>query len=135
VKYSFLDRFLPILAEMRRENRRYIICSDVNIAHREIDIHDPTRCSALSGFLPEERRWLDAVVDEIGWVDAFRHADPREKQYSWWSNRAGAFDKNLGWRIDYQLISPPLQARVRRAEIVRDPRFSDHAPLIVDYDL
>jgi exodeoxyribonuclease-3 len=124
-----------MLATMRKENRHFILCGDVNIAHREIDIHDPKRCSKLSGFLPEERRWLDTVIDELGWVDTFRRADTRAGQYTWWSNRANSFEKNLGWRIDYQLTSPSLSERVLRAEVARDQRFSDHAALVVDYDV
>ncbi|MGH7708940.1 MAG: exodeoxyribonuclease III [Vulcanimicrobiaceae bacterium] len=135
VKYSFMERFLPRLAAMRRERRRYIVCGDFNIAHREIDVHDPKNCSRLTGFLPAERKWLDTIVDDVGWCDAFRRFDRRAQQYTWWSSRVNAFERNLGWRLDYQLVSPALGTTIARAEIFRDERFSDHAPLIVDYDV
>lgn len=135
VKQSFLERLLPHLALMRGDGRRYIICGDYNIAHRDIDVFDPVRCAGVTGFLPEERRWLDTVINKLGWTDAFRTIESRGKQFTWWSNWPGAFERNLGWRLDYQLVTPQLTPRVRAAEIFRDRRFSDHAPLTLTYDL
>lgn len=135
VKDRFLDRFLARLAELRHDGRRYILCGDYNVAHKAIDTFDPVRNSSVTGFLPHERAWMDAVVDEIGWVDAFREIDHEPKRYTWWSNWPGAFERNLGWRIDYQLLSPNLSAFVRSAAIERGERFSDHAPLTIGYDL
>jgi exodeoxyribonuclease-3 len=134
-KDAFLERFLTTLAALRHDGRRYIICGDFNVAHRDIDTYDPVRNATVTGFLPQERAWMDAVVDELGWVDAFRSVDPEAKRYTWWSNWPGAFEHNLGWRIDYQLVSPELATLVRSASIYRDERFSDHAPLTVAYDL
>jgi exodeoxyribonuclease-3 len=134
-KYDFLERLLPQLAAMRHDGRSYIVCGDYNIAHKPIDVYDPTRCAATTGFLPQEREWMDAAIDGVGWVDAFRVADPAPKRYSWWSNWPAAFDRNLGWRIDYQLVTPDLKPLVRAAVIDRLPRFSDHAPVTIDYDL
>ncbi len=135
VKYSFLERFLPTLVAMRNEGRPAIVCGDFNIAHTEIDVFDPRSCSRVTGFFPDERAWLDVVFDRVGWVDAFRVVNHEAKQFTWWSNWPGAFDRNLGWRIDYHLVSPALKPLVRTATIYRDERFSDHAPLIIDYDL
>jgi exodeoxyribonuclease-3 len=133
IKYGFLDRFIATLVHLKNSGVPTIVCGDFNIAHRDIDVHDPKRCARTTGFLPEERRWLDDVIDGAGWVDAFRVVNTEPKQYSWWSNFAGAFERNLGWRIDYQLITPDLRARVSAASIERDERFSDHAPVTIDY--
>ncbi len=135
VKQHFLERFLAPLAAMRHDGRRYVLCGDYNIAHREIDTFDPIRNASITGFLPEERAWMDTLVDQVGWVDAFREVDPQAKRYTWWSNWTGAFERNLGWRIDYQLITPNLASFVRSASIYTDERFSDHAPLTLTYDL
>jgi exodeoxyribonuclease-3 len=135
VKYSFLDRFIATLAELKKLGVPTIICGDYNIAHRDIDVFDPKACARTTGFLPEERSWFDDVIDHAGWVDAFREVNLEAKQFSWWSNWPNAFERNLGWRIDYQLITPDLAPHVRAAEIYRAERFSDHAPVTVDYDL
>lgn len=135
VKYSFLDRFIATLVSLKNENVPTIVCGDYNIAHRDIDVFDPKSCAHITGFLPDERRWFDDVVDRVGWVDAFRVVNSEPKQFSWWSNWPNAFERNLGWRIDYQLVTPNLASRVRAASIYRDERFSDHAPVIIDYDL
>ena len=111
------------------------MCGDWNIAHREIDIENWRGNRKNSGFLPEERAWLDALYDGLGYVDAFRAADPRPRQYTWWSNRGRAWEKNVGWRIDLQVASPPLAGCARAARIYKAKRFSDHAPLIMDYEL
>jgi exodeoxyribonuclease-3 len=135
VKYSFLERFIPRLIELKSGPVPVIICGDYNIAHREIDVFDPRACARVTGFLPDERHWFDDVIDRVGWVDAFRLARPEPRQYSWWSNWPNAFERNLGWRIDYQLVTPELSSRVRAANIYTEARFSDHAPVTVDYDI
>lgn len=135
VKYSFLERFEPKLRAMFRDGRRYILCGDYNIAHREIDVFSPRSCSTVTGFLPPERAWMDTVVDQIGWVDAFRVVNQEAKQFTWWSGWPKAWENNLGWRIDYQLVSPALREAVRTASIYKEQRFSDHAPVTIDYDI
>jgi exodeoxyribonuclease-3 len=136
-KYRFLDAFLPYLQRLREEaaaaGREVILCGDVNIAHKEIDLKNWRANQKNSGFLPEERAWLTRVFDELGWVDVFRRVDPRPEQYTWWSNRGQAWQKNVGWRIDYQIATPGIAARAKRVEIYKARRFSDHAPLIIDY--
>ncbi len=135
IKFDFMDRYLPQLQKIRRQRRRYIICGDWNIAHKKIDIKNWHGNQKNSGFLPEERAWLDVLFDEVGLVDAFRVVNQEQDQYTWWSNRGQAWAKNVGWRIDYQVISPALRQAVRQVEIYKDERFSDHAPLIIDYDI
>ena len=135
VKDSFLERFLAPLAQMYNDGRHYIVCGDYNIAHKDIDTFDPERNASITGFLPHERAWMDAVLDDVGWVDAFREVDNEAKRYTWWSNWPGAFERNLGWRIDYQLVTRGGAPFVRSATIYRDERFSDHAPLTIAYDL
>jgi exodeoxyribonuclease-3 len=135
VKYDFLEHFIADLQRMRGEGRKIILCGDFNIAHREIDVFDPKSCSKITGFLPPERAWFDRVIDEIGWVDAFRVVNQQPKQFTWWSNWRDAFTRNLGWRLDYQLITPELAASVRGTAIERGARYSDHAPVMIDYDL
>ena len=135
VKDGFLERFLGPLAEMHGDGRRYVVCGDYNVAHTAIDTFDPVRNALVTGHLPHERAWMDTVVDDIGWVDAFREVDRDAKRYTWWSNFSNAFERNLGWRIDYQLVTPNVAPFVRSASIYRDERFSDHAPLTVSYDV
>ncbi len=117
------------------QGREYVICGDWNIAHRPIDLRNWRGNQRNSGFLPEERAWLDVLFGEVGFVDAFREVNAQEGQYTWWSNRGQAWAKNVGWRIDYQIVSPGLRGRVRSASIYKDERFSDHAPLTMDYEL
>lgn len=133
-KFRFLEAFFPHLAQLRAAGREVIVCSDVNIAHKEIDLKNWKGNLKNSGFLPEERAWLTRLFDEQGWVDVFRALDPRPDQYTWWSNRGQARAKNVGWRIDYQLATPGVAAQAQRASIYLEQRFSDHAPLVVDYD-
>ncbi|MFA5530490.1 MAG: exodeoxyribonuclease III [Thiohalomonadaceae bacterium] len=132
-KYAFMDAFLEVLARLRKDGREYIICGDWNIAHRNIDLKNWRSNQKNSGFLPEERAWLDEVFEELGWVDGFRVVNQEPEQYTWWSNRGQAWAKNVGWRIDYQIISPGLRERVKAASIYKEQRFSDHAPLIIEY--
>lgn len=134
VKFRFLDRFFPHLERLRRCGREVLLCGDWNIAHKEIDLKNWRSNQKNSGFLPEERAWLSRVFDELGFVDVFRRLDSRPEQYTWWSNRGQAWAKNVGWRIDYQIATPELAARARAASIYTEQRFSDHAPLTIDFD-
>jgi len=134
VKFAFMDHFFPHLEKLRRSGREIVLCGDWNIAHKEIDLKNWRGNRKNSGFLPEERAWLSRVFDELGWVDVFRRLDARPEQYTWWSNRGRAWEKNVGWRIDYQIATPGIAGKARRAEIYTDQRFSDHAPLTIDYD-
>lgn len=133
-KFDMMARFMPHLRKLRRKRREYIICGDWNIAHKEIDLKNWRGNQKNSGFLPEERAWLDELFGTAGYADAFRLVDTRAEQYTWWSNRGRAWEKNVGWRIDYQVVTPAMAERVKSARIYRKTRFSDHAPLIVDYD-
>jgi len=135
VKYDFMDRFLEVMKRMRRRRREFIICGDWNIAHREIDLKNWRGNRKNSGFLPKERAWLDTLFDEVGMVDAFRVVNQKPEQYTWWSHRGQAWARNVGWRIDYQIVTPGLKDRIRRVDIYKKERFSDHAPLIIEYDL
>jgi exodeoxyribonuclease-3 len=134
-KFRFLDAFLPHLKQLRKSGREILLCGDVNIAHREIDLKNWRSNRKNSGFLPEERAWIGHVLDELGWVDVYRrlYPDTTGESYTWWSNRGQAWSKNVGWRIDYQIATPKMAARARRCEIYKARRFSDHAPLIVEY--
>lgn len=135
LKYQFMDKFLPYLQTLQEESRHYLICGDWNIAHKQIDLKNWKSNQKNSGFLPEERAWMDRLFGEAGFVDAFRCVNQEPDQYTWWSNRGQAWDKNVGWRIDYQVITPSLGSLVSKAAIYKNKRFSDHAPLIIDYDL
>jgi exodeoxyribonuclease-3 len=134
-KDRFLSAFLPKLREWRASGREYVICGDWNIAHRNIDLKNWRSNQKNSGFLPHERGWLDTVFGEVGWVDGYRKLHPlaEGEGYTWWSNRGQAYAKNVGWRIDYQVVTPALGNLVQRAFVYKDTRFSDHAPLIMDY--
>ena len=134
-KYRFLDAFLPLLQRLKRRRREYVICGDWNIAHRRIDIKNWRANQKHSGFLPEERAWMDKVLGPRRYVDAFRAVNSEPHQYTWWSNRGQAWAKNVGWRIDYQIVTPKLGRTVRSASIYKEQRFSDHAPLTIDYEL
>ena len=135
IKFDFLDRFILVLKKMCRQKREYIICGDWNIAHKKIDIKNWKGNQKNSGFLPEERSWMDNLFNKLGMVDSFRVVNQEAEQYTWWSNRGQAWAKNVGWRIDYQIVTPGLKDKIRTASIYKDERFSDHAPLITDYDL
>jgi exodeoxyribonuclease-3 len=134
-KFRFLDAFVPHLKKLKRRRAEYILCGDWNIAHKEIDLRNWRSNQKNSGFLPEERRWLDELFGTHKFVDAFRTINNEPDQYTWWSNRGQAWEKNVGWRIDYHIVTPALADRVRRAGIYKARRFSDHAPLTIDYDL
>ncbi len=133
-KERFLNSFKIHLQALRRKRREFIICGDWNIAHKEIDLKNWRYNRKNSGFLPHESAWMTDLFDRVGFVDAFRVVDPRAEQYTWWSNRGQSWDKNVGWRIDYQNVTPGLKPSIRAASIYRYERFSDHAPLIMDYE-
>ncbi|MDZ7657271.1 MAG: exodeoxyribonuclease III [Sulfurimicrobium sp.] len=136
VKFYFLERFLPHLRELRASGREIILCGDWNIAHKEIDLKNWKSNQKNSGFLPEERAWLTHVFDQVGWVDVYRrlHPEATGEAYTWWSNRGQAWAKNVGWRIDYQIATPGVAGKALRAAVYKEQRFSDHAPLSIDYD-
>ncbi len=133
-KYRFMERFLLHLRKLRTDNRQYILCGDWNIAHKEIDLRNWRSNRKNSGFLPEERAWLTKVLDELAWVDVFRSLNPKPEQYTWWSNRGQAWEKNVGWRIDYQIATSDISAKATKERIYKEKRFSAHAPLIIDYE-
>ena len=135
VKFRVLDRLLPHLVALREAGRELILCGDLNIAHKKEDLKNWRGNLKNSGFLPEERAWMDRLFGEAGFVDAFRRVNRETDQYTWWSNRGRAWEKNVGWRIDYQVVTPAIAETVRTASIYRRKRFSDHAPLTMDYDL
>ncbi len=133
-KYRCLDSFGEYLQKQRRKRSETVICGDWNIAHKEIDLKNWRANRKNSGFLPEERAWMDKVFGEYQWTDAFRTLEQEPDEYTWWSNRGRAWDNNVGWRLDYQVVTPGLKDKVKRTAIYRDERFSDHAPLTTDYD-
>ncbi|MRD56259.1 exodeoxyribonuclease III [Betaproteobacteria bacterium LSUCC0115] len=140
-KFRFLDVFYPVLQAWMQEHqqtgREFVICGDWNIAHTEKDLKNWRGNLKNSGFLPEERAWFGRMLSELGWVDVYRqlHPNATEEGYTWWSNRGQAWAKNVGWRIDYQIATPGLAACAQSAQIHKASRFSDHAPLIIDYAL
>ena len=136
-KFRFMERFLPHLSALAASGREIVLCGDWNIAHMERDLKNWRSNQKNSGFLPEERAWLTRVFDEIGWVDVYRrlHPDTTAECYTWWSNRGQAWANNVGWRLDYQIATPGLADRAVATSVYKDNRFSDHAPLTVDYDV
>jgi exodeoxyribonuclease-3 len=133
VKFKFLAAFMPKLHELKTSRREVVVCGDWNIAHREIDLKNWRGNKKNSGFLPEERAWLTTLFDEVGFVDVFRQLHPELEAYTWWSNRGQAWAKNVGWRIDYQIATPLIAQRATTTVIYKAQRFSDHAPLLIDY--
>jgi exodeoxyribonuclease-3 len=134
-KFRFLPGFEAYIKSKLDAGKPYIFCGDVNIAHKEIDLKNWRSNQKNSGFTPEERAWMNKLIDEVGYVDAFRVVNQEPDQYTWWSNRGRAWEKNVGWRIDYQLVSPDLENAVRAASIYKRRRYSDHSPLTIDYAL
>jgi exodeoxyribonuclease-3 len=132
-KYRFLAKIYRHLMKLKAE-REFVLVGDVNIAHREIDLRNWRANQKNSGFLPDERAWMGKLLSRGGLVDVFRALNPRPEQYTWWSNRGQAWAKNVGWRLDYHLATPAIAAKARREQIFLDRRFSDHAPVIIDYD-
>ncbi|MDP1532496.1 MAG: exodeoxyribonuclease III [Rubrivivax sp.] len=132
-KYRFLAKIYPHLMALKAE-REFILVGDINVAHQEIDLKNWKSNQKNSGFLPDERAWMTRLLSEGGLVDVFRTLNPRPEQYTWWSNRGQSWAKNVGWRLDYQLATPGIAATAKREQIFLAQRFSDHAPLIIDYD-
>lgn len=135
IKYKFMDYFYQYLQNIQSYKKPYIICGDWNIAHKPIDLKNWKQNQNTSGFLPEERAWLDKVFRDLNYVDAFRIVDKEPNKYTWWSHRGKAWEKDIGWRIDYHIISSQLKNKVLKASIYKDQRFSDHAPLTIEYNL
>ncbi|MBT6326985.1 MAG: exodeoxyribonuclease III [Candidatus Thioglobus sp.] len=135
-KMNFMiERFMPYLKKLQEDGRQYIVCGDINIVHKEIDIKNFASNKNHSGCLPEERAWMEQLFTEAKFIDAFREVNQEKHQYTWWSNRGQAWANNTGWRIDYQILSANLKDTPQRVEIYKNERFSDHSPLIIDYNL
>ena len=134
-KFKCMKRLKKILSKFYSDNREYLICGDFNIAHKEIDLKNWKSNKKNSGFLPEERAWMDWLFNDLGMVDIHRSLDKRENLYTWWSNRGKARENNVGWRIDYQVGTPLLANLAKKSEVYKFEYFSDHAPLIIDYNL
>ena len=134
-KFSVLKRIMPHLEALKASGRDVVVCGDVNIAHQEIDLKNYKGNKKNSGFLPEERAWISDLYDRVGWVDVYRSLHPAstDECYTWWSNRGAAYEKNVGWRLDYQIATPELAKKAVGSTIYKLERFSDHAPFIVDY--
>lgn len=134
-KFRFMEVFLPHLQKLRACGQEVVLCGDWNIAHKEIDLKNWKSNQKNSGFLPEERAWMTQVFDDVDWVDVYRrlHPDTTGDAYTWWSNRGQAWANNVGWRIDYHVATPHLAGKATAASIYKDERFSDHAPLIIEY--
>ena len=130
-----MKEFMKIMQKYRTQRREFIVCADWNICHKEIDLKNWRANQKNSGFLPEERMWLDKLYDEEGFVDSFREVNTGVGQYSWWSNRGQARERNVGWRLDYQIVTPKLKDKVVSAEIYTEENFSDHAPVTIEYDM
>ena len=124
-----------MLEGLLAEGRHIVVCGDWNIAHNNIDLKNWKGNQKNSGFLPEERAWLTKLLEQVGWVDTWRKLYPDNPGYTWWSNRGQAYAKDVGWRIDYHMTTPSLYDLAREAHVYKDEKFSDHAPLVVDYDL
>ena len=136
-KFDVMARFMLHLEALKASGREVVICGDWNIAHKEADLKNWKGNRKNSGFLPEERAWLTDLFGRVSWVDVYRqlHPETTDECYTWWSNRGQAWAKNVGWRIDYQIATPDMAAKARVASIYKDERFSDHAPLTVDYEM
>ena len=130
-KFMYMDDFQNYITGLKKEIPNLIICGDYNICHESIDIHDPVRLKTTSGFLPEERQWIDIFMKN-GFVDTFRHLNKEPHNYTWWSYRAGARGNNKGWRIDYILITKSLENKLERALILSDAKHSDHCPVMIE---
>jgi len=132
-KFKFMEDFQYYIDELKKSRPNLIIGGDYNICHEAIDIHDPVRLKNTSGFLPEERQWIDRLM-QSGFIDSFRHFNEEPDQYSWWSYRANARNNNKGWRIDYNLVAEPLKDRLKRAVILPEAYHSDHCPVLVEIE-
>jgi exodeoxyribonuclease-3 len=136
-KFKVLDYLLPYLKKRMAEDVPIVICGDWNIAHKEIDLKNYKGNKKNSGFLPEERKWMTDLFEGAGWIDTYRklYPDETDASYTWWSNRGQAYVKNVGWRLDYQIAHSSLESQIVEASIYKNEKFSDHAPLIVNYSL
>lgn len=134
VKFKFLEVFMPHMKQLYASGRDIIVCGDWNIAHTEKDLKNWRGNRKNSGFLPEERAWLTQLFNEMGFIDVFRLLHPDLEAYTWWSNRGQAWANDVGWRLDYHVATPAIAAKARATGIYKDQRFSDHAPMMVDYD-
>ena len=136
-KFSFMERFLPRLEQLVKSGREVVLCGDWNIAHTEKDLKNWKGNQKNSGFLPEERAWIGDLFERVGWIDVYRslHPDHEGEGYTWWSNRGQARAKNVGWRIDYQISTSGIASTAKAAHVYKAERFSDHAPLTIDYDV
>lgn len=132
-KMQWLDYFYEYIQDLKKQRSQLIICGDYNICHKPIDIHDPIRNKNSSGFLPEEREWISKFIDS-GFIDSFRYFNKEPHNYTWWSYRARAREKNLGWRIDYNMVSENLESKMKRAAILNKAMHSDHCPVLVEID-
>jgi exodeoxyribonuclease-3 len=135
VKFKFMEAFMPHMVALKNSGRDIIVCGDWNIAHTEKDLKNWKGNKKNSGFLPEERAWLTELFNEVGFVDVFRKLHPELEAYTWWSNRGQAWAKDVGWRIDYQIATPGVAAKAVATGIYKEQRFSDHAPLLMDYEM
>ncbi|WP_395808050.1 exodeoxyribonuclease III [Daejeonella sp.] len=133
-KYRFLEDFQDYSDKLKLDYPNLVISGDYNICHKPIDIHNPKSNANSSGFLPEEREWMENFM-KSGYIDSFRHFNTEPHQYTWWSFRANARNKNLGWRIDYNLVSEGLRDKLKRAAILPEARHSDHCPVLLELDL
>jgi exodeoxyribonuclease-3 len=134
-KDVFLEHFYTHLQHLRELEREFIICADWNMCHRELDLKNWRANRKNSGFLPHEREWLTRVYEELGYVDVFRRMYPDRADYTWWSNRGQAWANDVGWRLDYMMVTPGLADGGLAADVYREERFSDHAPLTIDFRL
>jgi exodeoxyribonuclease-3 len=136
-KFSVMERFLPHMQRLIESGRDVVVCGDWNIAHQEADLKNYKGNKKNSGFLPEERAWLTDLFNQVGWVDVYRKLKPEttDECYTWWSNRGQAYAKNVGWRIDYQIATPNFAEKAIATSVYKDEKFSDHAPLIVEYQI
>lgn len=132
-KLNYMEEFLAYTNELKKTIPNMIICGDYNICHEPIDIHDPVRLKNVSGFLPIEREWLSKFI-KSGFIDSFRHLNPDKQQYSWWSYRQNAREKNLGWRLDYHMVSDTMQDKIKRTVILSDAKHSDHCPILLEIE-
>ena len=134
IKYEFMNKFEKYMKKIKKSSKPTIISGDWNIVHKEIDIKNWKSNQKNSGCLPKERAWLDKIFDTHAFVDAFRSINNKPDNYTWWSNRGKSWENNVGWRIDYQIISPNSKLKVKNAKIYKKERFSDHSPLIISYE-
>ena len=133
-KLEFMDQLTEAMKAMKRKRREFVICGDFNVVHKEIDIKNWKSNQKNSGCTPEDQAWVTSTIDDVGYTDAFREVNKNAGEYTWWSNRGNARANNVGWRIDYQFVTPGLKDKVKKASVYKDSWFSDHAPLTIDYD-